>query len=215
MYILNFVKKFFKYNYIKLLFLSIFFLSCWSLSKQESIEYSLEIKSVNYHPKGYTYLLENKDSENIINHSDIIKELNNSDKYENGFSEGDVLKFKKLSIKIIVFLILCISSAILSLVSLSSDNEWGFNIYDVKSEVFFESFESIQIENINNSPKIYYIYKNRIICQSKYPLSAHSIYEHYKASNFNDFIIYDIGSTSKSKKSKSKSKIKNISKIIE
>lgn len=203
-----------QYNYFKIIFLSIIYLSCIVFNNSEPNIYKMEVKDVV--TKGETtYYITSYGSEiESIKHESISKELNGDKK----FKKGEYFKYYSTSGWSIVSIIFVTIFTIMFIVSLFDEyGDWkGFKIRDIKIELFGDKVEIHESED----GSLMYVYNNRVFYTgNRYDrLSNTRLYDSYKIGNKNNYPIFIEkvkNKSEKKKKANQEEKIKEIMKFLD
>jgi len=187
----KFLFKFLKYNFFKVLFLGIIITS-YTLVRIDTfkpVEESCEVVA----SEGDIYITKNvgsiitSDGDIYIFEKDKIvkyKSMNDPSKIKNGFTKGDIIKYKRTNVYDItlgVLVFLCLVGYIILLFDcpIESIGDYkGYSISDIKHEIFDEELRAIGDRN-----DYVYVYRNRIIARGRRG------YRDYN-NNFNHLEIY-------------------------
>jgi len=198
----KFLFKFLKYNFFKVLFLGIIITS-YTLVRIDTfkpVEESCEVVASEgdiYITKNVGSIITSYDDIDIFEKDKIVKykSMNDPSKIKNGFTKGDIIKYKRTNVYDItlgVLVFLCLVGYIILLFDcpIESIGDYkGYSISDIKHEIFDEELRAIGDRN-----DYVYVYRNRIIARESTNLgvvinSSRLGYRDY-INNFNHLEIY-------------------------
>jgi hypothetical protein len=174
----KFLFKFLKYNFFKVLFLGIIITS-YTLVRIDTfkpVEESCEVVASEgdiYITKNVGSIITSDDDIDIFEKDKIVKykSMNDPSKIKNGFTKGDIIKYKRTNgygITLGVLVFLCLVGYIILLFD-SSGYYKGYSISDIKHEIFDEELRAIGDRNDYVLFRVvcFYVYRNRIIARDR------------------------------------------------